>query len=134
MNVKVYNLNKYDYKEVFKGSDILIPAGKYIEMDYFEAKLFMSKIGVPPQKLANGLFDPKTFKMLKIDEEDETRAKNMAFSTSESSEVEKVFVCQGCAKEFRTKNGLLKHIKDKHQSQMEKDARDELLDNEDLDQ
>jgi len=132
MNVKVHNLNKYDYKEVFKGSEVLIPAGGFVEMDYFEAKLFLSKLGVAPAKLANGLFDPRTFKMLKIDPEDEMRSKDMAFA-SEASEVEKVFVCQGCAKEFRTKNGLLKHIKDKHQSQMEKEARDELLDNEDLD-
>ena len=133
MNVRVFNLNEYPYKEEFKGIDILIKPGGFYEMDYFEAKLFLSKIGTPPKKLANGLFDPRSYKMLKIDPEDEEKAKNEIYSLQFSDSVEKVFVCQACSKEFRTKNGLLKHIKDKHQSQMEKDARDELLDNEDLD-
>lgn len=133
MNVKVHNLNIHPYKEEFKGIDILIEPGGFYEMDYFEAKLFLSKIGTPPKRMANGLFDPKSFKKLKIDEEDERSAKEEIFSLSNSDSVEKVFVCQACSKEFRTKNGLLKHIKDKHQSQMEKNARDELLDNEDLD-
>jgi hypothetical protein len=133
MNVKVHNLNVHPYSEEFKGIDINIEPGGYYEMDYYEAKMFLGKMGTPPKKLANGLFDPKSFKKLKIDEEDELRAKNELYALESSDSVEKVFVCQGCTKEFRTKNGLLKHIKDKHQAQMEKDARDELLDNEDLD-
>ena len=131
MNVKVYNLNIYDFKQKYKGDIVLIEAGGFIEMDYEEAVMFLGKSS-PMIKMKSGQQDPKSFKKLKIDEEDKLKAKAIIEGRQETS-IEKVFVCHACSKEFRTSNGLLKHVKDKHQAQLEKDARDELLDNEDLD-
>ena len=49
-------------------------------------------------------------------------------------EKEKVYVCQACSKEFLTKTGLEKHIKQKHMSDMvDKEAMKEMHDREDLD-
>jgi len=130
--IKVQNNNEYDYNEKYKGQMISIKAHSFVEMDYEEAVIFLGK-AVPIIRLKNGLQDPKSYKMLLISDEDKARAR-CVMGGEKSSDQEKVFVCQACMKEFRTKNGLLKHIKDKHQSQMvDDDARDELLDNEDLD-
>jgi len=130
--IKVYNNNDHDFQEKYKGQMIVIKAHEYFEMDYEEAVDFIGK-AVPIIRMKNGLPDPRSLKRLKITEED--KAKGRAVATGDkTSDQEKVFVCMGCSKEFRTKNGLLKHIKDKHQSQMiDEEARDELLDNEDLD-
>jgi hypothetical protein len=132
-NVKVWNRNSHDHVDKFKGSEIKIPAGKFIEMDYDEAILFKGKF-YQPEIMKNGMQDPRSFKWVELDPEDVARVKNnRARMMSDDSETEKVFVCQACSKEFRTKNGLLKHIKDKHQTTMvDKEAKDELLDNEDL--
>ncbi len=35
--VKVWNDNTFDHVDKFKGKEISIPAGTFIEMDYFDA-------------------------------------------------------------------------------------------------
>jgi len=132
MNVKVWNKNDHDFKETFKGDLIEIKAHDYVEMDYEEAVIFLGK-ATPIIKMKSGLQDPRSFKRLWISDEDKAAARDVMGGGDSSGESEKVFACHACSKEFRTKNGLLKHTKDKHISQMEKDAADELLDNEDLD-
>lgn len=64
--VKVWNDNIHDLDETFKGDKILIPAGKYIEMDPYEANDFK---GQYKQRVldASGLQDPKSFKMVRIE-------------------------------------------------------------------
>lgn len=41
--VKVWNKNVHPHKEQFKGETIEIPAGGYIEMEYYDAKQFQSQ-------------------------------------------------------------------------------------------
>lgn len=131
-NVKLYNDNDLDHKERYKGAQIIIKAHDYIEMDYDEARQFMGQY-FPYIKTKGGTQDPKSYKMLRIDEEDAQRIRDIKASNA-GDEKEKVFVCQSCGNEFRTKKGLLKHIKSKHSSEMvDKEARDELLDDEDID-
>lgn len=129
--VKVWNKNIHDHKEKFKGEVIFIPAGKYIEMDYDEAVHFRGQY-TPIVRFKNGLQDPISYKMIEIDKNDEQRA--ISFKSGRmDEEKERIFVCERCAKEFLTKNGLLKHIKKFHLEEMaDKDARDELLDDEEV--
>lgn len=129
--VKVWNDNKYPYTENFRGNKVTIEAGGFVEMDYDQAVLFLGTF-VPIVKGKNGLQDPRSYKMLRIDQEDR---KNYVLNNSlgEKEDTEKVFVCHACSKEFRTKKGLEKHIKDKHLNEMaDDDARDELYDREDI--
>jgi len=129
--VKVHNLNDFDYSEKYNGQMIVIPAGEYIKMEYFEAEQFLAK--KPPiwQDKSGGL-DPRCLKHLKIDEDDK-KLLYEEMHDNPSSESEKAYVCHACFKEFRTQKGLLKHIKNKHIHLMaDKDAKDELLDDEDI--
>jgi len=129
--VKVWNDNKYPYNEDFRGKKITIESGGFVEMDYDQAVLFLGTF-VPIVRGKNGLQDPRSYKMLRIDHEDR---KNYVLNNSlgDKDDTEKVFVCNACSKEFRTKKGLEKHIKDKHLNDMADDeARDELYDREDI--
>lgn len=47
--VKVWNRSKYDWKERFKGEEIKIPAGSFIEMEYLDGVEFAGQFsGLPP--------------------------------------------------------------------------------------
>ena len=128
--VKVWNRNSYDYKEKFKGEEIFIKAGGYVKMDRWEANQFLGSY-VPIIKGKDEQQDPRSYKYLEIDQEDLRRIRIQQEGGSEGSQ--KTFVCHACGKEFLTKNGLLKHIKTKHLDEMQdKDARDELIDDEDI--
>lgn len=127
--VKVWNRNSFDHKELFKDDAVFIPAGKYIEMDYYDAVQFLGQF-YPMKFGKDGIQDPKSYKWLEIDPEDK---KKVFQSKGDKDEKDQVFVCHRCNKEFLTKNGLLKHIKTRHLDEMaDKDARDELIDDEDV--
>jgi len=135
-NVRVLNKSEYDYKEVFRGEHIIIPAGKCIVMDYDKAVTFLGTMGgFKVDK--HGLQDPRSCKNLCIVSEDKVRIIEQRSGKSpdkKDAEGFSVFVCHACSKEFRTKNGLLKHIKLNHANLMvDDDARDELLDDEEVD-
>jgi len=131
VTVRVWNRNAYDHTETFKGSKVTIPAHKFIEMDYDEAVLFKGQFS-NPQFGKDMVQRPESYKWIEIDKDDKAKVLKSRGSDS-GDETEKVFTCHVCMKDFRTKNGLLKHIKDKHQDMMvDKEAKDELLDNEDL--
>jgi hypothetical protein len=132
VTVRVWNRNQYDHEEKFKGSLVKIPANKCIEMDYDEAILFKGQF-YNPAFGKDMVQKPESYKWIEIDPDDKAKVLKARSTDGGSDETEKVFSCHVCSKDFRTKNGLLKHIKDKHQDLMvDKDAKDELLDNEDL--
>jgi len=129
-NVKIINQNSFDYVEMFNGVMIKIPAGQSIDMEYFEANQFLAKMNSLSFD-KEGRIDPRSYKMLKIEPDDEKLALEEINRSNSTDEKSSVFVCHACGKEFRTKNGLLKHIKGSHVSDMaDKEARDELLDDE----
>jgi len=100
-------------------------------MDYFEAIAFKGQM-VPYIRMKNGLQDPKSYKMIDLDKDDVEKVKAF-LAGHRDEEKEKVYVCERCGKEFLTKNGLMKHIKKNHLDDMvEKEARDELIDDEDV--
>lgn len=65
--VKVFNDNKYPYKENFKGENIVIEPGKFITMDYYEAIEFRGTYS-PIRRDANEQPMPTSFKMIRIDD------------------------------------------------------------------
>lgn len=130
-NVKVLNLNDYDYEEMYNGTLIRIPAKGHVTMEYFEANQFLGKMN-PLILDKEGRIDKKSYKMLRIDSGDLKDALD-ELNAPKTDEKDAVYVCHSCGKDFRTKKGLLTHIKRYHQGEMvDKDARDELLDDEEI--
>ena len=119
--VKVYNDNKYEHQEKFKGQMIIIPAGGYVEMTRDDAVLFRGQFR-PMIKNKGGGEDPRGFKMIRIataESEPEVIdivAKNEAENT-----------CLACGKVCASAAGLKAHIRHNHQHQMvDEDAREAL--------
>lgn len=130
--VKVWNDNVHPYTEKFKGKEITIQAGNHVLMDYDEAVMFLGTFA-PIYKKGDGTFDAKSFKKLRIDEEDKAAVRGNRLHMMDDDKKEKIFVCHACEKEFLTKTGLEKHIKNKHMAEMaDKEAMKELHDREDI--
>lgn len=65
--VKVWNRNTYDHTEKFKGQEITIRAGQFIEMDYIDAIDFKGQF-IPPKTLGPNNPDPQHFKMIEVEQ------------------------------------------------------------------
>lgn len=63
--VKVYNRNKYPYKEKFKDEQIHIEPGGYVEMDEDDAYMFKGSFSSPVLGV-DGEHLPQGFKMIEI--------------------------------------------------------------------
>ena len=129
MKVKVYNNNKYPFEQEFKGVKIRIEAKKYIEMEYDEAVDFKSSYS-PVLVDGDGQPLPISFKMLSLDADDVRAAKEeIANMNNNERGNNKTFVCHMCNKEFMTKNGLIRHVKNRHMDDLvDDDTRDEIID------
>lgn len=116
--VRVWNDNKYEYRETFKGDKVVIPAGKFIEMQEDEAIQFKGTFS-PPVLDSDGNHKPEGFKMIRLER-----------ITAEMIEEAKVneLKCLACAKELATQAQLDAHIKEAHADQHVKDeeAEEEL--------
>lgn len=119
--VRVYNDNTVTHIENFRGDEIRIPAGGYLEMPRDEAIYFKSQM-VPLKKDGQGrqtLESMKKIRITPIDGEKEAQPKEI------------VHKCQACEQVFKSEAGLMSHIRHKHADQMiDKDAREELLNQE----
>ena len=90
------------YEENWKGQKIRIEAGKYIEMDYYEAVEFKSH-PTPIKLTPENTHDPRGFKPLRVEQiKDEA-------STLESTPG--VFVCHVNGKQFSTEKELTDYVK-----------------------
>jgi len=99
--VKVWNRNKYEYRELFKGKEIVIAAGKFVEMDYEQAISFLGKM-CPIKKDKHGVCLPDSFKKLEIDQDDKRKAE-LSLRDEAEERSKKTFVCMKCMKEFTSK-------------------------------
>lgn len=68
--VKVWNNNDHPHIERFKGKELTIGPHESIDMEYEEAKEFAAQFTMPV-KLGNGTFDPRSYKMIVVEEPDE---------------------------------------------------------------
>ena len=115
--VRVYNDNRFEHRENFRGEMKIIPAGKFIEMEREDAVLFKSQF-FQPKYDKGGLQDPTTYKMIRL-EKIEEQAKD-----AEPEE----FRCHACNFSSQTKQGLAAHVRAKHAGQMVDDeARKKLV-------
>ncbi len=64
--VKVWNDNKFEHVESFKGKEVRIPAGGFVEMDYIDASDFQGQFTGLKMKGPNDP-DPTNFKMIRVD-------------------------------------------------------------------
>lgn len=100
--VKVYNDNIYPYREVFKEEVYEIPAGGFITMDKAKAIMFHGSFS-PIVKNAQGEYDPKYFKKIRLEEISPEVAKPVA-----------KFICQMDGKEFNSQKELDAWIDENH--------------------
>ena len=117
--VKVWNNNIYDHEEKFKGQDILIPSGGFIVMNKFEAVEFKSQFK-QPIFLKGGVPDPKSFKKITIELNDDTINKTNTKAPPHT--------CQNCGFGAKSTAGLKAHVRANHLQTMEDKAeREELI-------
>lgn len=111
MKVKVWNLNKYEYKEKFKGMNLNIPAGEYIEMDQDDAVQFRGTVGAGVQLTGDGQPDPKFFKKIWV----------QPHTMSDEEAIEKKpkrWVCQYDGREFPNEKSLNLYIEENYADQI----------------
>ncbi len=100
--VRVWNDNKYDHKEMFKGEMIEIPSKKYIEMDHEEAVNFRGQY-FPVVLDSDGNHTDKGYKMLRIERiEDGQPAPEGKFNPH---------VCMACQYDATSAKDLAEHSK-----------------------
>jgi len=103
--VKVFNDNKYVFKQKFMDEDIVIEPGKFIVMDESKAIRFRGHYS-PIELDGNGQPMPTSYKMIRLEE-----------ITKETKSPEK-FVCMSCSKDdFQTQGALDQHIDAAHSAQ-----------------
>lgn len=76
--VKVWNDNVHPFTQVFRGETITIPPKSSIDMDFYDAHSFKSK-GSPIAKDGMGQFDPKSFKMIRVEGRPNLESKTVAY-------------------------------------------------------
>jgi hypothetical protein len=105
--VKVWNDNVHDFEQDFKGVKIKIPAGKFVEMDFYDGSQFLQKF-YPPVVDGMGRHDPRGFKMLRLD------PPIPDFSKDKEDAEDEEFKCHSCGEKHDTWKSLEKHIINKH--------------------
>lgn len=99
--VKVWNDNKYPFRQKFKGELIEVPAGKYIEMPYTEAIEFKSAY-YPPILNNAGIPQPESYKMIRVE------------GKPDDSSKPKEYICMHCKDRFFSQDELDSHIDKNH--------------------
>lgn len=100
--VKVFNDNKYVFKQKFMDEDIVIEPGKFILMDESKAIRFRGTYS-PIELDGNGQPMPTSYKMIRLEE------------ISKETKLEEKFQCMACSKDdFQTQKALDAHIDEAH--------------------
>ena len=115
---RVYNDNTLEHREMFRGSEIVIGPGKFVEMLRDDAVMFKSQF-YPPKFNKGGVQERESFKMIRLEE--------IVEGASKGAKAKKVHRCQACGFEADTAKLLKAHIQENHLDQMiDEDARKEL--------
>jgi uncharacterized C2H2 Zn-finger protein len=105
-NVRVYNDNVYPYRENFRGNQIDIPPGGYIDMDYYEAIDFRGTY-CPIKTDGGGKPLAESFKLIRIVQPENFQAEDA-----------KRNICNSCGKSFPNAKDLEDHINENHINEM----------------
>jgi hypothetical protein len=104
--VRVYNDNKFVFKQKFMDEDIVIEPGKFITMDESKAIRFRGTYS-PIELDGNGQPMPTSYKMIRLEE-----------ISKDSAKVQEKFMCMSCSKDdFQTQQALDAHIDASHSAQ-----------------
>lgn len=105
--VKVWNDNTVEHVEKFKDDTVRIPAGGFVEMDYFDAVSFQGQF-TGLRMLGPNNPDPRGFKMIRVDEPGEPvvkEDKNVFHATGKAFESRDELIA--FAKAYAQANGEL---------------------------
>lgn len=105
--VKVWNDNTADLRDTWRGQDIFIPAGEFIEMDHGDAVLYMGEYKAPVYT-ADGADKAEGFKKL--------RKEPIPDAVEEEEQTD--WACQACGFNARSKWELEGHVSDLHVDQI----------------
>lgn len=111
--VRVWNDNTHAFTQKFRGETVKIPSKKYVLMEYDDASTFVGEY-YPMELDADGVQDPRSYKMLRIDKasnDEETIASNVLSSLR----------CNACGYESPNQKDLDTHIMANHAHQILKD-------------
>jgi hypothetical protein len=119
--VRVHNDNVVEHVEMYKGTQIRIPAGGYVEMERAEAVQFKSQFRTPVRDKAR-IQTPESKKILRL----ELIINGAEKAAAPKAEKDK-HICHKCGFEAQNKAGLSAHIRANHlESMVDDDARKEL--------
>lgn len=103
--VKVWNDNKLDFTQEFKGKKVVVPAGEYVEMDWDDAIEFKSEY-YPPVFDGTGVQKPESYKMIRIEGK---------LRDPEATD----WVCAACGDKLASEDDLDAHIDRFHLDELE---------------
>lgn len=107
MRCRVWNDNPdTDWKETFKGDVLVIPKGKYIEMEFHDAHEFKGQYS-PIRLRSDDTQDPASFKRIRVE-------KIIDDMEDGEIEVQTVFPCNMCKKAFDSDEKLVAHSEKMH--------------------
>jgi hypothetical protein len=92
--VKVWNRGREDYEEVFRGKNIVIPKGKFVEMDKGDAQIFLAT--------QSKYLGKNTWVEKNLDTEEIEKPK--------ADEANKSYVCNYCSMSFSSALALNDHL------------------------
>lgn len=110
MKVRVWNDNTHPHTEMFKGDKIHIPAGKYVEMEFYEAHEFRGQY-TPILRDFDGNPVESSYKKIRIEKIEGATAKDEGQPEGKVS-------CQACGKGFLSSKDLEEHIDEMHIDQI----------------
>jgi len=87
MLVKVWNDNTYPYSEKFRGKEVVIEAGKFVEMEYDQAIIFKGTMNTV-KRTKDGGFDPRYFKRIRVEEPNKPKSFGPTLEQQKAEEIQ----------------------------------------------
>lgn len=115
--VQVWNDQNFTWKETFKGDPLEIPAGKFIEMNFYEAVEFRGQM-IPLADDGNGRIHEKSLKKIRVVEHEWAEYQKQADGDEEPIS----YPCALCKETFETTKALVEHSVKRHAERIVTDS------------